>query len=261
MPLVLYTAEGAASSGYQYMDTTGVSYEFPGVYLNRMVPGESFVYHRPGGYIGCGLIGPVHVSQNPGNYTCEILDFRPFESAVPLKDFEENYYEADLAAGKVNVYWAQGVRSLAWPAYQSILGAAQTDSLLGPDPFSYASPHVSKAVERFSVDLALDWLGQEFPRESVVEMPHNNPGFDILVGASHAPARYVEVKGTQSAIPRFWLTEGERQFSFAHPAEYLLIVVSGIDLTNSTNLSFQTRSGSLEQHALNLEVVQWRGVL
>jgi hypothetical protein len=125
----------------------------------------------------------------------------------------------------------------------------------------YASPEVAVMVESISIKAARVWLSARYPGQLVMVMPHNNPGYDIRVGESSSPIAFVEVKGTQSALPVFWLSEGERKFSEAHADRYIFIVVSGIDLKESSTPVTTVRSGALRGEDIQLEASQWRGQL
>jgi hypothetical protein len=259
MPIVLYTGEGTEQSGYVYNDITGVSYEYPERYRKLVVTGEPFVYHMPGQYTGSGIIGAISPSQKPGHFVCEILDYEPFENPVPLKNEFGDAIESEPGSGK-SVYYSQGVRPLSWPAFQAILGTATSFEWLSPPPGGYARPEEAKAVEKSSVKTALRWLKAEYDGEAVTEMPHNNPGFDILVGDPKKPLKYAEVKGTRSFKPVFWMSEGERRFSVANSARYLLVVVSGVDLAGVSRPTVRVRPGAIDDVAF-MEPSQWRGVL
>lgn len=267
MPLALFTADGKEQSGYQYDDLTGVRYEFPKVYRKRVIEGEPFVYHRPGGYYGRGVIGAVAPSPKADHFICQILDYQEFATPVPLKAADGHYFEAQVELGKTNVYWSQGVRTITLSAFVSILGAAQTEEWLEAAGASaiyggvgYASPADARAVEQYSLKTALEWLQHEHVGEVVKEMPHNNPGFDVLVGPASEPVRYAEVKGTRSPQPKFWLSEGERQFSLAHSDRYVLLVIANISLSAAPQHKLHVHTGPLDAR-VSLDVSQWRGQL
>ncbi|HWL76090.1 protein NO VEIN domain-containing protein [Microbacterium sp.] len=262
MPLILYSGDGPSRDGYVYDDRTGVSYEFPDSYLSRVLEGERFVYHQPRFYTGTGVIGRVVPSRNPGRSVCEILDWQPFDPPVPLKDPDGEYFEVDREAGKANVYWAQGVRSLTESSFERIVAAADAAPLAKNEvQTANATPEVRLNAKRYAVQFALDLLRAEHPDRPVVDLPPNNPGFDIRVGEAQDPHLYVGVKGTQSAEPLFWLSEGERLFSLANASSYELIVVAGIDLNGSKPPQVHRHVGPLVYQALVLEPSQWRGLL
>ncbi|MFJ8894449.1 protein NO VEIN domain-containing protein [Leifsonia sp. NPDC102414] len=263
VPLVFFSSEGAERSGYRYADRTGVSYEFPDAYLARILPGTPFVYHLAArGYTGAGIVGPIRPSTQVGRSVCEILDYRGFDSDVPLKRPDGYYYEADPDAGKVNVYCAQGVRSISVGQFELIVAASLSQET-PLRPGTYASVEDANEIERASVDRAIAWLQSQYPDQSVVEMPRNNPGFDLVVGDVADPKLYVEVKGTRADSSVFWMTEGERAFSAANSAKYMLIVVSSLrpSEAGAGDWNLRARTGAVGGDDFVLEPSQWRGLL
>ncbi|HEY8590057.1 MAG TPA: DUF3883 domain-containing protein [Naasia sp.] len=261
MPLALATAEGRERSGYVYDDITGVSYEYPTRYARLMVPGEPFVYHMPNrGYTGAAVVGSVRESVRPDHLVCEVIDYQPFGAAVPLRAPDGYYYEADPERGKLNVYWSQGVRPLRLESYERILGSAQRQPAPVRLQHRYATHETAAAVERFSVDRALQWLRAEYPDAELAEMPHNNPGFDVLVTGPGDFRLHVEVKGTQAPVPAFFMSEGERLFSVNNADKYLFVCVYDIDL-ESGQATVLTKQGPVGGEAFHLIPAQWRGLL
>lgn len=265
MPVVLTTAEGREQAGYTYDDRTGVSYEYPsGNYELFIAEGEPFVYHKKGvGYVGSGVIGTISPSATPGRLVCRVLDYRPFSVPVSIKNPEGAYYEGEGGYWSTgNVYWAQGVRPLSAEQFQKIVGTPppEVDSV-PPSLGAYANPDTALAVDRYAMEAALAWCRAEWPGIEVERMPHNNPGYDIRVGGVHAVVWYVEVKGTQSREPLFWLSEGERIFSEAHADRYRLVVVTGISIPQQSHLGIQVHQGALAGEGVELQPSQWRGRL
>jgi Domain of unknown function (DUF3883) len=265
MPVVMSTAEGKEHSGYTYDDRTGVSYEYPaGRYERWIQTGERFVYHKPSvGYSGVGIIGAITPSKTAGRLVCEILDFQAFDAYVPIKDAAGDYYEADTNYWADKIYWGQGVRPLSTERFETIVGV-QVAGAGGSAPkkgHGYASPDVSAAVDLYAMKAAMKEVATLFPGELVEQMPKNNPGYDIRVGPSGAEVRFVEVKGTQSSDPVFFLTEGERKFSALEKHRYTLLVITGIDLKASTEAARHRRDGEVNAGMANLEPAQWRGLL
>ena len=271
MPIVLATAEGKEQSGYLYDDQTGVSYEYPNRYAKLVQAGEPFVYHIPRrGYTGAGIIGAITPSDKPAHWVCSILDYAPFDADVPLLAPTGQHFEAKPGVG---VYWSQGVRPLSVATFEAIMDAAAGAALTtvagsggnaggsGNGKGGYASPETAAAVEAFSIARAKDWLAETFVGLDVLEMPHSNPGFDLVVGSLDAPVRYVEVKGTQAAESGFWMSEGERQFSIANADAYLLIIVSSINLKDETSFSLRVNEGAVDGDLFDLAPSQWRGTL
>lgn len=122
----------------------------------------------------------------------------------------------------------------------------------------YADPATAQVVEEYSVSLAERLMWRRFG-EPVQVMPRNNPGFDLRVGSRLRPTRFVEVKGTQTAEPVFFMSDGERRFSIANTTRYTLIVVSGINVRRGTHGLVTERDGALIGPDLDLRTSQWRG--
>lgn len=267
MPVVLVEVGGVARSGHLYGDRTGVEYEYPGGrYESWIQPGERFVYQVPRmGYIGCGLIGEIRSSTASGRLICTVDNVNYFDEPVPLKDANGDYYEADPAFWRDKVYWGQGVRPLTNERFDEILAAASAPVRLGgrttdATSAAYSDSVTAQKVERISVDAAAAAMQARFGA-SVTEMPHNNPGFDLLVGPEADPLRYVEVKGTQASAPVFFMSDGERQFSRRHHGRYTLVVVSGIDVASGSHTALTVRDGALDGEDVDMTVSQWRGRL
>jgi hypothetical protein len=271
---VLTTAPGLRRSGHVYDDKTGIAYEFPGGRYERwIVEGEPFIYCEPKrGYFGTGVIGVVANSRAAGRKVAEVADFRAFDHHVGLRSPDDSYWEADPTFWKGAVYWAQGVRPISNATLERILKAAQVASPAQASRATgrvgrpsararYTDSKTAKAVELRSVDIALADLRSRFPACDVVEMPPNNPGFDIRVGPEVDPQLFVEVKGTQSAEPVFFMSEGEREFSERHESRYELLVVCGIDLTDQTFLGIHRRTGAVGPEVAEMKPSQWRAKL
>jgi hypothetical protein len=267
-------------SGLDYEDVPYVSYEYPTRYRKRITAGKRFIYYRgrrrPGGgrqpqvYLGTGIIGSVRESSTAGRLVCEILDGNPFLGTVPFKDSSGKYLEP---GGEVRGYYVQGVREIPEAVYQRIVAGAELaippslsadrkSSLPAERPAGssgiYASPGVGRQVENLSREISRHKLLVKDPRAEIVDMPTNNPGFDLLTDIPGA--KYVEVKGTQTSRPQFLLSEGERRFAALHHSEYLLMVVFGINLTSGQFAGLRTARGAVGP-AHRLEPFQWRGLL
>lgn len=127
MALVL-AQNDVSESGIVYDDTTGVSYQFPKMYLGIVRPGSPFVYYRgrkrKAGrqqqvYFGTGIIGTVKPDATAaGRMKCEILNFLPFEAPVPFKQGNSNYLEI---GGTRRGYFQRGVRVISNEEYEAIL--------------------------------------------------------------------------------------------------------------------------------------------
>lgn len=204
--------------------------------------------------------------------TAEILAYESFAEHVGLKTQEGTYFEADPDFWKGSVYWAQGVRPLSDSTFERILAAAEVSNSVratqvapkvptGGSGGGYARPSTALEVERYSVRQVIAALRAEFPGFEIYEMPRSNPGFDIRVGPGEQPVLYVEVKGTQSADPVFFMSEGERAFSCRNADRYRLHVVVGIDLKTETHASIEVRGGGLQRDDCGFRATQWRGTL
>jgi hypothetical protein len=266
VPVVLATAEGKDRSGYVYDDRTGISYEYPDRYRGYIDTGEPFVYHQPGkGYTGVGIIGAIRESAFEGRRVCEVLDYQEFLEAVPLKDDHGLYYEADpqyWPSGRI--WWSKGVRPLSSGRYEAIVTTASIGS--GADPkkparTGYAGAVTSREVDAHAMDIAEDELHRLFPDHEVHRMPHNNPGFDFRVGGAMSPYRYIEVKGTSTGEPVFFMSEGKRDFSNGHASNYTLLVVVGVDWRGRTHVELRRHDGAVTPDVVQLETMQWRGRL
>lgn len=276
MPIVLTNGAGERT-GYTYDDQTGVSYEYPLVYDKWIRPGERFIYHRTrkgtrkSAYTGAGVIGAVRPSL-PGRLVCDIEHFIEFDD-VHLKDSSGAYYEGA-------VYWAQGVRPITEDCFEAILAAASatpattssgaggTSSATGGSvspatgrSIGYPSSKMAREVDAYAMTVAMAEVASLYPAGPIERMPHNNPGFDIRVGPKSAPTRFVEVKGTSTSEPVFFLSEGEREFSVANKAAYTLLVVVGIDLKAKTHTAIVRREGAIDATVADLKTTQWRGRL
>ncbi|MGX5360184.1 protein NO VEIN domain-containing protein [Kocuria sp. KH4] len=265
MPVVLTTAEGREQAGYTYDDHTGASYEYPsGKYENYIFEGEPFIYHKPGvGYVGTGVIGRISPSASAGRLVCQVLDYRPFSVPVSIKRQDGSYFEADRRFWKTgNVYWAQGVRPLGPDQFLEIVGAPPVvTNAIPPSLGAYANPETAMAVDKYAMSAALEWCRAEWPNAPVLRMSHNNPGYDIRVGGVDSVLCYVEVKGTQSREPQFWLSEGERVFSETHADGYRLVVVTGISIERQSHVNILVHRGALSTKGVDLQPAQWRGRL
>lgn len=260
MPVVFVEVGGVARSGHEYGDRTGVEYEFPTRRYARLIQtGDRFVYQKPGlGYTGCGVVGVIRPSGTPGRSICDVEAVRLFETPVALADSAGSYYEADTTFWKDRVYWGQGVRPLSDERFDAIVRVVGTPTAVGLRSAPYASPKVAREVEDFSVAVAVARMKARFGMHVEV-MPRNNPGFDLRVGPAGSPTRFVEVKGTQTSDPVFFMSDGERTFSQSHAGLYTLVVVSGIDLQARTHASVTERDGAVDGPDFDLQTAQWRG--
>lgn len=279
MCLVLAMNE-ASEADITYEDLPFVSYEYPTRYRNRIREGERFVYYRgrrragggrqPQVYLGTGVIGGIRPSRNPGRLICEVLDGDRFAELVPFKDEQGNHLEP---GGSRSGYFQQGVRKIPEEVFTAIIArgaaAGSPTGSLSPEPpppsperpptrGGYATPEDARAVELCSRKIVTAYLLEQFPAARVLDMPTNNPGFDLETDIPGL--RYVEVKGTRGPLPEFFLSEGERRFGQTHSEDYLFAVVYGIVLSSGAHVGISTARAPLGA-AHNLTPRQWSGLL
>ncbi len=155
-PYTLVLVENEVTMGGEYdfwADDTGVQYQFPNAYRNRVASGRLFVYYRgvrrAGGrrgkaeYFGTGIIGDVWQDPDQGTNTparqrrwfCAIEDYQPFDVPVPAKNNGVAYERIGHALG-----WRTGVREISRDVFDRILSAAHSRSPAPPtlprDPLS-----------------------------------------------------------------------------------------------------------------------------
>ncbi|MGH9566240.1 MAG: protein NO VEIN domain-containing protein [Candidatus Angelobacter sp.] len=280
MPLIL-AMNDSSESGIEYQDIPYFSYEYPVRYRKRVQPGTPFVYYRgrrkPGGgrqpqvYLGTGVIGEIHPSETVGRLVCEIKDGEPFASPLSFKNENGKPLEP---GGARSGYYVEGVRVVSEEIFAGILTHAEALEALPSGPPSgsssdkngkllrfggglYASPSAGREVETQSRAVITEFLEAKHHGARVDQMPANHPGYDLETDIPGL--RYVEVKGTQAAIPRFLLSEGERLFGLAHLDEYQLFVVFGMELHSRSHLGIAVSRAPLSK--ARLTPFQWAGVL
>ncbi len=271
-PVVLVSNRHTAS-GHSYADRTGVSYQYPTRYRSMLVPGAPFVYYRSREgkrqphYFGTGVVGPVRPSPGgPGLLECEILDYRPFERAVPFRDASGAHLEEN---GSRRGYYQPGVRRITDDEFSHILELAQVappeaEVVAGevpPPEAKFGTSEAARKVEDYAVERVRELLQERYADATVQVMARNNPGYDIRVTGAHgALIRYVEVKGTSLAAPVFFLSEGERRFSGREAAQYTLFAVYTVDLEAGTH-QVAEHHGEVTAEACALTAVTWSGRL
>ena len=175
MPLVLAENE-ATESGIRYQDRTGVSYQFPKMYLRLMQPGERFVYYRgrkrqtggraPQVYFGTGIVGTVRPDPtHTGRFLCDVLDYIAFGSPVFFRRGPSDYLES---GGERRGYFQQGVRTISeydFAAIMAAAGAQAAEQAPSPDIRSsmYGAVENNIEIERFALDQALARLRSRYP--------------------------------------------------------------------------------------------------
>jgi hypothetical protein len=136
----LVLVENEVTYGGQYdhwQDLTGVSYQFPNQYRQKIIPGRRFVYYRgvrrmnnqrgPAEYFGVGHIAsvwrdlslPESVPRAKWRWYCAIEDYLPFPKPVPSKVNGEYLEPITHALG-----WRTAVRELTDGVFESILTLA-----------------------------------------------------------------------------------------------------------------------------------------
>jgi hypothetical protein len=268
MPLVFASSE-ETESGIRYDDRTGISYEFPVMYRRLVVPGTPFVYYRGrrrvgGGrqaqvYFGAGVVGEVSASPSTsGRLACDILDFAQFSELVPFRRTDRRPLEPD---GDRKGYYQRGVRPISDTVYREILQAGlgqAPPTYEEPSSRGYATAATARLVEDYAVAVAVELLRAETPDAEVITMPRNNPGYDLLVERDGQILRYAEAKGTQSSVPQFFISEGEREFSIGHSNSYSLIIVFSIDLQRRVHQT-HIHQGPVTSESFELAPIQWKG--
>uniref|UniRef100_UPI0024320A37 protein NO VEIN domain-containing protein n=1 Tax=Gordonia paraffinivorans TaxID=175628 RepID=UPI0024320A37 len=237
MPLV-FTQNEVTLSGHLYADVIGETYEFPSRYLRLIRSGEQFLYYRgrrrKAGrgnqeYFGCGIVAEVFPSGD--RYQCSIADYHPFDPPVPFKS-GDRYREPEAnEIEHVGLYFQLGVRRIDQKAFDSICN----EGLKTSEPVAaYATASAAQEVDKIAMALALAEAANRWPTAEICRMPHNNPGFDIEIRLTDGSVHYIEVKGTRSHEPRFFISSGEIEYSLAHAAGYSIWIYHSIDLDRKT---------------------------
>src|SRR5262249_42727910 len=125
----LVLVENEVTYGGQYdhwQDLTGVSYQFPNQYRNKLLPGRRFVYYRgvrranqqrgQAEYFGMGRVAtvwrdpsvPESIPKARWRWYCSVEDYVPFPKPVPAK-IDGQYLETIPNA----LGWRTAVRELA----------------------------------------------------------------------------------------------------------------------------------------------------
>ncbi len=266
MPLVLATG-AATESGHTYADVLGLVYEYPRRYRNLIQPGEVFLYYRgrrradggtqPQVYLGCGTIGATSAGSDPELMRCEILSYTPFPDSVPFKKADGTYLEP---GGARRGYFQPGVRRVDPHTWEEIVRTATPATGRLPDntQVPYVPTVLGREIEKISRRRVLELLRRRDDVVDVAEMPYNHPGYDIRATTVTGPL-YVEVKGTQGLAPGFFLTEGERRFAAAHPADYLLAVVTGVDPATGASVDVHLLDEPPDTTDMEDGFVKWQG--
>lgn len=275
MPIVL-TANRVNQREQGYADVLGESYEFPSQYAGRVHEGEVFVYYegtargqQPAGYFGVGVIGPIRSSSAGRRSVCDLHDVELFSARVPLRDPRTDDYMEIV--GPNRVFLQQGVRLISDDILRRVLQLADAGAAGGPGSVPRppdngggmsrggagfgGDPSVRDATDHYAVERVKELLAEEFPEASIIEEPHNNPGYDIRVSGASS-LTYVEVKGTTGPTASFHLSEGQRRFSEQHSQAYRLCVIYNIDHAAKTHLVHQ-HDGAIRDDRFLLEPTRY----
>lgn len=262
MPVVFVT-DAPTASGHKYYDVLGKQYEFPQRYRNLVNQGDTFLYYRgsrgsavgTAGYFGVGVIGIVRESSDPTQLIAEVHDVELFDVTVPIKTADGAYWETG-STQRTN--WQNGVRRISEEVLAGVLGEvvlpAAPAAPLAPGR-AFGSPAHASALERYSVNVAMKILADEFGTASVKEMPPGNPGYDVVVERAGVDL-HVEVKGTILPDPVFHLSEGQRQHAAALGTDFRLIVVYQVSLGQGTH-EVVILDGPLDAAKVDLQPEAW----
>jgi hypothetical protein len=158
-------------------------------------------------------------------YASAVVQATPFSlEQLPLE--RESLYQSQRNLIRVDAPDALRIA----PYFQWENTSALIDSVVAPAAFG----DDTKDVEDFAVARAVPLVAEWFPGTNVTVMPHNNPGFDLLVCSAGQVSRYIEVKGTRRPDPTFFMTETERRFSAQNSALYTVAMVWNINLGEQT---------------------------
>jgi hypothetical protein len=122
--------------------------------------------------------------------------------------------------------------------------------------YSYPAPEVSKEVDAFAMEVAIREVKCLNPNTTVTKMEQTNPGFDILVEKDGNTIAYVEVKGTQSRIPSFFMSEMQRIFSEENADKSCWLIVYNINLVTKEYDIFR-HHGAVTNNKFTLTPVKW----
>lgn len=138
-PIILVQNEVTVGGKYDFWaDETGVRYQFPNRYKNRIRPGRPFLYYRgvrrasgkrsQAEYFGFGEIGEVWRDPDQARDTqpsrrrwyCSIEDYAPFPEPVPSRDESGAFFEQIGS----QLGWRTAVREIDPATYDRILARA-----------------------------------------------------------------------------------------------------------------------------------------
>lgn len=136
--------------------------------------------------------------------------------------------------------------------------SVSTEEVDEVDQLGYASDQERRQVDELAMTHAMDEATGRWPEATVTQMPHNNPGYDITVQHPVEGTHYIEVKGTRSSEPDFFITAGEVEHSRRHPDRYSIWIFHAMDL-DSGEATLTEHDGPVTQSHFDLRPVQYRG--
>lgn len=143
MPLVMVSNEVNVYHK-EWKDIVGVQYHYPNTYVNKVQPGERFIYYRgvrradgtrgKAEYFGSGVIGEVwrdpevdaEVPKKDRYWYCSICDYTPFPHPLAAKGLTGQFENIQQNL------WSVGIRSIDEDTYERIIAAAGLANLSEP---------------------------------------------------------------------------------------------------------------------------------
>ncbi|QZS52664.1 DUF3883 domain-containing protein [Rhodococcus opacus] len=266
MPLV-FTQNEANLSEHEYADVLGESYEYPRKYRKLIQRGEQFVYYRgrrraAGGsrtpaYFGTGIVGEI--TSYGDRYRCTILEYQPFQAPVEFKDGESYREPSANSHASVGFFFQSGVRPIDQGSFDAIcqVGLPKSSTI---GNFAYPDAATAREIDELAMSLAIEKAHRKYPGARIERMPHNNPGFDIRISQDDITVRFIEVKGTRSSEPKFFISAGEVEFARTHSAEYSIWIFYSASVTER-RADFVENDGDLSDLVFDLRPVQYAGKL
>jgi hypothetical protein len=190
-------------------------------------------------------------------YASAVLNVDPF-SLEDLPLARKSHYQSQANPVRIDISDEAVIMPfLKWETMEPVPPSAPLAASPTATPPTYANADDMRAVEAFSVARAKEVAAKWFPSATIDELLHNNPGFDLVARQEGYVIRYLEVKGTRSSRPVFFLTECERRFSAENADLYTLVVISNINL-NAGTCEVDRHDGQLDSL---LRPAQYRGEL
>lgn len=217
-PLVLVQNEVTYGGEYDHwQDLTGVSYNFPNIYRNKVVSGRRFLYYRgirrannqraQAEYFGIGRIGavwrdpsvPETTPKRKWHWFCSIEEYLPFPTPVPVK-VNGVYFETVVTP----LDWRTAVREISEDVFSRII------SLSGSDFSEEVSDTGISPVEKLSPLIAVeDVIPVELAPDLEVLMRSSNPArlpiSDISTASYRRSKRAKQIGDRAEEIVMIWL--------------------------------------------------------